>query len=203
MLHDAGRYDEAVIRLEEAVKRYADLSDTVQARYLLADSCRRIAMTRQDELAKDRSGSSREFQAKRIGEDFEKALAQYRTILEQLGGNRDAADLSDLEKHILRNSYFSVADVLYAEGKYEEAVKAYYIAINRYQNRPEILDAYVQIANAYRRLARPHDAVNALHQAELLLSRMKPEVPFDQTSIYSRGQWSQRLLQLQEIAKRG
>ena len=47
-----------------------------------------------------------------------------------------------------------------------------------------MLDAYVQIANAYRRLDKPQDADNALQQAKLLLARMKPEVPFDETSIY-------------------
>jgi TolA-binding protein len=197
LLHGAGRYAEAARRLEEAVQRYPDLSEAIFARYLLADSCRRLAFAMQDDLQKDLSGSSRATQMKQIREDFEKALAQYRIIQEKLGGNRDLAELSALDKTMLRNSIFSIGDVLYAEGEYPSAIKAYYVATNRYQNRPEVLDAYVQIANAYRRLDKPQEANNALQQAKLLLSRMKPEVPFDEVSIYTRNQWSKRLEELQ------
>jgi lipopolysaccharide biosynthesis regulator YciM len=86
--------------------------------------------------------------------------------------------------------------VLFAEGDFAAAIKAYYIAANRYQNRPEVLDAYVQISNAYRRLDKPADAHNALQQAKLLLARMKPEVPFADASIYTRDQWAKRLDEL-------
>jgi TolA-binding protein len=193
ILHSAGRYDDAARRLEEVVKRYPDLPETISARYMLADSCCRMAFAMQDELKKDLAGSSRPTKTKRIQEYFEKALEQYRFIQEKLGGSRDLAELSSLDKTMLRNSIFSIGDVLFAEGDYDAAIKAYYIAANRYQNRPEVLDAYVQIANAYHRLDKPQDAHNALQQARLLLARMKPEVSFNEASIYSRDQWSKRL----------
>ena len=202
ILHDAGRYAEAATRLEEAVKRYPDAPETIQARYLLADSCRRLALGMQDELKKDLTGSSRATQLKRIGEHFEKALAQYRLVEEKLSG-RDLAELSPLEKTMLRNAVFSIGDVLYAEGEYAAAIKAYFIAANRYQNRPEVLDAYVQIANAYRRLDNPQDAHNALQQAKLLLARMKPDVSFHETSIFTRDQWSKHLDELLASAAKG
>jgi TolA-binding protein len=198
LLHNSGRYTEAARRLEEAITRYPDLPETIQSRYLLADSCRRIAFAMQDKLKKDVTGSSRETQSKLIRDNFEKSLAQYRTIQEKLGGDRDLAELSVLEKTILRNAIFSIGDVLFAEGEYDRAIKAYSIATNRFQNRPEVLDAYVQIANAYRLLDKPHEANNALAQAKLLLSRIKPDVSFKETSIYTRDQWSKRLDELQE-----
>jgi TolA-binding protein len=198
MLHDAGRYAEAARRLDEALKRYPGLPETISARYLLADSCRRLALAMQDDLKKDLDGSSRATQSKRIRENFNTALEQYRTVLEKLGGNRDLAELTPLDVTMLRNAVFSIGDVLYAEGEYAAAIKAYFVAANRYQNRPEVLDAYVQIANAYRRLDKPQDAGNALRQAKLLLARMKPEVPFAAVSIYTRDQWSKRLDELQK-----
>jgi TolA-binding protein len=196
ILHGAGRYEEAARRLEEAVKRYPDLPETISARYLLADSCSRLAYAMQDELKKDLAGSSRPMQTKRIQEDFDKALEQYRFIQDKLGSARDLAELSALDKTMLRNSIFAIGDVLFAEGDFAAAIKAYYIAANRYQNRPEVLDAYVQISNAYRRLDKPADAHNALQQAKLLLARMKPEVPFADASIYTRDQWAKRLDEL-------
>jgi TolA-binding protein len=193
ILHGAGRYDEAARRLEEAVKRYPDLPETIFARYLLADCCSRLAYATQEELRKDLAGSSRPTQTKRIQEDFDRALEQYRFIQEKLGGARDLAELSLLDKTMLRNSIFAIGDVLFAEADYPAAIKAYYVAANRYQNRPEVLDAYVQIANAYRRLDKPADAHNALQQAKLLLARMKPEVSFTEVSMYTRDQWNKRL----------
>jgi TolA-binding protein len=200
ILHDAGRYAEASRRLEEAVERYPELPETIQARYLLADSCSHIAMTAEDDLKKDLSGSSRATQTKIIHENYEKALEQYQIIRDKLGNNRDLAELSPSDKTMLRNSIFAIGDVLFAEGRYEAAIKAYDVATNRYQNRPEVLAAYVQKSNAYQRLDRPQDAHNALLQAKLLLERMKPDVPFDDVSIYSRQQWNDRL---QELIARG
>jgi tetratricopeptide (TPR) repeat protein len=196
ILHSAGRYADAARRLNEAIERYPDLPETIQARYLLADSCCRIAVAAEDELKKDLAGSSQATQSKIIKDNYQKALEQYQIVRDKLGGVRDLNELSPLDKTMLRNSIFAIGDVLYAMGDYEAAYKAYYVATNRYQDRPEVLSAYVQISNAYRKLNRPQDAHNALLQAQLLLERMKPEVTFDETSIYSRDQWSTRLKEM-------
>ena len=45
LLHLAGRDAEAVARLEEALRRYPDAPQAIAARYLLADSSRRLAIT--------------------------------------------------------------------------------------------------------------------------------------------------------------
>jgi TolA-binding protein len=197
VLHRSGRYDEAERRLEEAVKRYPDLPETIEARYLLADSYCRLAYAMQDELNKDVAGSSRATKTKQIRGDFDKALEQYHLLQQKLESRRGVAEMSPSENAMLRNSFFAVGDVLYTEGEYAAALKAYSLAANRYQNRPEVLDAYVQMANCYRQLDKAEDAYNTLQQAKLLLARMKPEVPFAGTSIYTREEWSKRLDELQ------
>jgi tetratricopeptide (TPR) repeat protein len=196
ILHEAGRYADAARRLSEAVERYRDLPETTEARYLLADSCFRIAVAAEDELKKDLAGSSRAAQSKIIQENYGKALEQYQIVREKLSGVRDLNELTPLEKTMLRNSIFSIGDVLYAMGDYEAAIKAYRVATNRYQDRPEVLDAYVQLYNAHRKLDQLSDAHNALLQAQLLLERMRPEVSFADTSIYSREQWRERLKEM-------
>jgi tetratricopeptide (TPR) repeat protein len=193
LYHLAGRYADAARRLNEIVQRYPDLPETLLSRYLLADSCRHLGMAMQDDLKKDISGSSLATQSKQIAENYARALEQYRFIVEKLGGNHDAAEMSDVEKAVLRNSYFSIGYVLFAAGDYQASVKALFAAVNRYQNRPEMFDAYVQIASAYRLLGKPDEAENALTQAKLLLARMKPETSFRETSIYSRDEWNNRL----------
>ena len=97
---------------------------------------------------------------------FSQALEQYQRVQESLG-KRDRAELSAGQKAILRNCCFAIGEILYAEEDYAAAVKAYFAAANRYQGRPESLDAYLQIAKAYRRLHKPEEAQNALQQAKI------------------------------------
>ena len=80
-----------------------------------------------------------------------------------------------------------------AQGDYEAALKAYSTAVIRYQNCPEVLEAYVQIADAYRNLNKPQEAKDALEQAKFALARMKPDAAFETTTNYTRKEWAQRL----------
>lgn len=193
LLYAEGRYADAARRLEEAAKRYPDLPETIQVRYLTANCYYKMAAAVQDKLNKGPAGDSGAILDKQIQELYSKALEQYKQVQETLVKDRDSAELSDQRKMILRNCYFAVGDVLFAQADYEAAVKAYSAAVNRYQNYPEALNAYVQIANAYRRLDKPKDAKNALQQAKFALNRMKPDLAFEKTTNFNRKQWAERL----------
>ena len=112
-------------------------------------------------------------------------------MLNALAKVRDAGELDPLDKAILRNSCFAVGNVLSAQGDYEAALKAYSTAVIRYQNCPEVLEAYVQIADAYRNLNKPQEAKDALEQARFALARMKPDAAFETTTNYTRKEWAQ------------
>jgi tetratricopeptide (TPR) repeat protein len=188
-----GRYAEAVRRLEEFANRYPDLPDTARARYLTANCYYKLAVEARDKLNKDQTGNSGAVPAKQIQELYSKALEQYKQVQETLAKDRDNAELTPVGKAILRNCYFAVGNVLFAQGDYEAAVKAYSTAANRYQNSPEVLEAYVQIASAYRNLNKHREAKNALQQAKFALGRIKPDAAFENTTNYNRKQWADRL----------
>src|SRR5690606_20456438 len=87
------------------------------------------------------------------------AITAYEKLIEQLTAreNRIAPDakvteLTEVEQAILRNAYFGRADALFDLERYEEAIRAYTMAANRYQNEPAALEAFVQIAGCHRRL---------------------------------------------------
>jgi tetratricopeptide (TPR) repeat protein len=193
LLHAQGRYADAARRLEEYVKRYPDLPDAIQARYLTANCYYKLAVENQNKLKKDLIGNTGAVLTKQIQEQYSKALDEYKQVQETLAKDRDNAELDPLQKAILRNCCFAVGNVLFAQGDYEAAVKAYSTAVNRYQNCPEVLDAYVQIAGAYRNLNKFREAKNAIEQAKFALGRMKPDLAFESTTNYSRKQWAQRL----------
>ncbi len=94
---------------------------------------------------------------------------------------------------MLRNCYVALGDIEFDRGHYEAAINAFSAATNRYRDYPEVLEAYVQIANAYRRLNKPVEARATLEQARAVLARMKPDLNFTRSTNYTREQWSTRL----------
>lgn len=195
LLHIEGRYEEAVRRLEEAVapERYPDAPQALQARYLIADSYRRMAKSAQEKLHGGAGSASRVIHPKEIAENFDKALHWYEQVRKILNHRQQSAELTPLEKAMLRNCYFAVGDLEFSQGHYEAAIKAYSTATNRYQDHPEVLVAYMQIANAYRRLNKDAEARSTLQQAKVVLGRMKPDADFTKATNYDRQQWSELL----------
>jgi tetratricopeptide (TPR) repeat protein len=124
---------------------------------------------------------------------FGKALQIYQQTQEALLRREEAGDLTPLESSILRNTYFAAAGLLYAMGRYEEAINAYQSITSKYQNRPEVLQAYLQLSECYRQLNRPAEAHSALEQAKIVLKRLKPDLPFVETTSYTAQQWSDLL----------
>jgi TolA-binding protein len=86
-----------------------------------------------------------------------------------------------------------LADTLFDLGKYDEAIQAYSSATNRYQQRPEALEAFVQIASCYRQLNEPAKARGTLEQAKVVLRRIPADADFAKTTRYSRDEWSSLL----------
>lgn len=193
LLHRSGRYEEAIRRLEEAVKRYGDSRQALSARYLIADCYRQNARAEAAKLEKDLVEEARVTRAKRIHDSLSASLEQYRQAQEGLLRFQEGHDLGPLEKAMLRNCYFNIGSLHFELGQYDAAVKAYGMAANRYQSSPEVLDAYVQMARAYRQLNRPTEARATLEQAKVVLNRMKPQVAFQATTNHSREEWVELL----------
>jgi TolA-binding protein len=192
LLHGQGRYGEAIRRLEEAAVRYPDAPQALQAHYLIADAAQRSARAVQAGLNQEVSAVARAEGAAEKARLLEKALAEYRAIQDSLA-RREERDLPPLGRAILRNSRFAVGEVCLGLERYEQALQAYASAAHRYPNRPEVLDAYVQISNVYRRLERPAEARTSLEQARAALRRFPGDVRFETTTNYDRRQWGQIL----------
>jgi tetratricopeptide (TPR) repeat protein len=185
LLAEQGRWAEAMRRLEEAVTRYGDAPQAIEARYLIAVSACRAAMALR-EPAGAGPRPRREAEAKPL---WEKAVAAYRGVRDALAG-RDPQELSGAEQAMLRNCRFALGEVYAALGRHEEAVAAYTEAANAYPDRPEVLEAYVSLAKVYRGMDRAGQARTSLEQARLALARIPGNARFDETTNYSRTQWN-------------
>lgn len=196
LLHREGEYEAATERLREAIQRYPDSPRAVEAEYLLADCCRLTAKRLEEKLRQDRVENIRLARSKQTRELLDAALVRYRTIQEKLARRQETDELSDLQKKTLRNCYFMIGQMLFELGQYDDAAKAYVMVTNRYQSAPEVLDAYLQLARTYWRLDKAAEARGTLQQAKIVLGRMKSDVPFEETTNYSRRQWTTLLEQL-------
>jgi outer membrane protein assembly factor BamD (BamD/ComL family) len=186
-------FQEAIGLLDEAIRRYPQAEQAIEARYLLADSHRQAANWPRRRLESAAIEASKAPLVKQMQEELEAAAKEFSALIAELGNDRDGKGQSPLEQSILRNSYFGRADSLFDMGHYDEAAEAYSAATNRYQNEPESLSAYVQIAACYRRQDRQSEVRGTLEQARLVLARIRKDADFLRTTPYSRDEWNNLL----------
>ena len=199
MLYAARRYPEAVVRLEEIIQRYADDPKTTSAHYLLAECHRRGARQADEQRRQNPARTGSAAQMEEIHGQLRKSLEQYKLVQAALGRRDEGRDLTALDKAMLRNAYLAIGGIYFDLGEYPAAVKAYSAAVNRYQHHPEVLEAYVQLAAAYRQLDKQAEARSTLEQAKVALGRIKADAPFNETTNYNRQQWSERLSTLTRL----
>ncbi|HEY2762346.1 MAG TPA: hypothetical protein VGI75_16420, partial [Pirellulales bacterium] len=181
-------YQEAIPRLEEAVARYPDAPQTIEARYLTVEAYHGLARDAEKLRDADTVESARSAHAKQMQEDLMAALAHLEPLQSLLTRDR-ANDASPPEKAVLRNCYFSHGAILYKLGRYDEAIRQYLTAANTYRNEPESLEALLQVAACYRELKQPVAARGAIAQAKAALAKIDKQADFLATTNYSRDEW--------------
>jgi tetratricopeptide (TPR) repeat protein len=181
---------DAIRILDEAIRRYPQAAQAVEARYLLAESHRQAAKWPRKRLELATIEASKAPLVRQMRNELDAAVAEYETLITKLSGEGEGAGLVPLDQSILRNSFFARADALFDLGRYDDAAEAYSAATNRYQNEPESLSAYIQIASCYRRQNRTSEARGTLEQARLVLQRIRKDADFKKTTPYSRDEWN-------------
>ena len=187
------RHQEAIDVLSEAVARYPQSRPSIEARYLIAEEFRRAAKVPQQKAQSDTIETARVAHLREVQKYLTAAIEHYEDAQRILNRQRELESLTPLEQAILRNSYFAVGMALFDLGRYEDAIRAYSTATNRYQHAPEVLEAFVQIAGCYRRLSRPMEARGAVRQAKVVLSRLPEQAPYEQATNFTRKQWTELL----------
>jgi tetratricopeptide (TPR) repeat protein len=103
LLHLVGRYDEAIASLDEAVARYPEAPEAVEARYLLAESYRRAAQKPKEKLQSATIESARIAHARQMQQLLASAVAHYEQVQDTLIRREEQTELTSLEQTILRN----------------------------------------------------------------------------------------------------
>jgi tetratricopeptide (TPR) repeat protein len=196
-LHDAGKYTEAIVKLEEAVSRYPDAPQALLARYTIARSFQNAAEEPAEKARLAKTENERQKNRKLRDQNLEAALKTYSDVQRRItleGRNVE----SELTKTLLRNCYMMQGSVLFQLRRYEEARKAYANVSTLYQHDPFVLESFVHIANCWHRLNQTLNARQTIAQAKLVLERLPADANFQQATNFSRQQWG---LLLDEMAK--
>src|SRR5690606_579387 len=84
LLNGVGKYEEAIGYLNEAIARYPNMPQAIEAQYLVAESYREAARVPQEKLQSAEIESVRAAQSKQMRELLEGSLTNYRSVLELL-----------------------------------------------------------------------------------------------------------------------
>jgi len=101
--------------------------------------------------------------------------------------------LDTLGKRLLKSASFGIAHLLYLTEEYDEAIKAYHEAVNRYPQCTEVLIAYMKMSGCYERLGKKNEAKSMLEQAKIILKQMPDSVFDTKASNLGREEWNRWL----------
>ncbi|MCK4871302.1 MAG: tetratricopeptide repeat protein [Phycisphaerales bacterium] len=189
MHYTAGEFPQAIERLEEALARYPDDRLASELKFKLADAYRLEAGRIDDALDEAMPQSEADLLTATRTENLKRAAVLYENTRTELSA-RDQGRLTDVQRNMLRDSFFHCGDCAYQLGEYEEAIERYNIAIAQYADDPASLVASVQKVNAFIALGRMKEASTA-HQAARVRLQSVPDEAFenDQFLLMTREQW--------------
>lgn len=164
-------------RLGHASTRYTDSPRYFDARYIMAHA-NRLAASTYKALAEENDAII-ESKRRQLLTDWRDLLVdtlqQYATLRDEVTQSQEVFESLEEYESLVRNCVFGEADTLFDLGEWEQAAAAYRSAAGRYMNKPEALEALVQLANCNRQLNNPGEAKKNLTQAEQVLTRIGPE----------------------------
>ncbi|MFA5865078.1 MAG: tetratricopeptide repeat protein [Phycisphaerae bacterium] len=181
-----GEYEPCVGRLEEALERYPNDRSEPQARFLIAQSYRKIADETEEKIAETDNKEIKNVLVRSRQENLQRAQELYRLAIPVF---EKMPTRTELEDTYLQLAYVYTADSLYDLNHYDQAIKAYEQVIERYERTPIALDSYLQIANCYQRLGQLGKIKAVLERMKWLLKQIPDQSLAKSGKPFSREDW--------------
>lgn len=175
LTYGAGRYDEAIRRLEEALLLLRNDSRASAIRYKLADSHRLEAASLAQQILMPMPDWERRGKDEARRTHLARAIELFQQVRNALSAG-DATRLSLAERLYLRNAHFYLGDCAFDLGDYESAIRHYDAARERHPRDPASLVAMTQIVNAYLAQGDKKRAWTANERAKRFYASLPPTV---------------------------
>lgn len=186
-------YEEATKRLREYVDRYPNSDNIHEARYLLARSLQNMADQPLREMKDAKTDNAREELKRKQFAYLKMAYDQFLLLSRELRRLESLDRLDELGKSLLKSTSFGMAHMLYLTEDYEEAIKYYHDAVNRYPQCTEVLIAYMKMSGCYESLGKKNEAKSMLEQAKIILKQMPDSVFESKATNLGREEWNRWL----------
>jgi tetratricopeptide (TPR) repeat protein len=189
LLHESGRYEEAIGTLEEAIERYPNDRHRLVAQYEIGESYRRWAGELLGRAQDARTESERKKRYQLAMDHLNTALAHFEEVQVSITFKTHDIHADPLLGTMLRNCYMLEGTVLFDLKKYKEAIEAYSNVASLYPDDPFVLETFVQISNCWRRLKKDDNARGAIKQAQIALDGLPATADFTSTTALNRDEW--------------
>ncbi|MEE2681224.1 MAG: hypothetical protein VX641_02510 [Planctomycetota bacterium] len=188
LMHESELHEDAIARLDEAVRRYPADDRLPEAAFMLGSSLESMAATeRGRELDRAFSPSVRERARAAWLAHTEAAILAFEQVV-AVFADSDEALLEPGQARMLRDARVGCANGLLDLGRYLEAIELYEQIERRYRAETTSLDALIRLNEAWTALNRPAEAEKA-HSRAVLRLRQLPEDVFA-SSRFDRSGWS-------------
>lgn len=186
-------YEEATNRLREYVDRYPNSEMIHEARFLLSRSLQNLADQPHQEMKSAKTENAKQELKKKKIAFLKKAIEQLQLLNRELRTLEGQDQLDTLGKRLLKSTCFGTAHLLYLTEDYDEAIKAYHEAVNRYPQSTEVLIAYMKMSGCYESLGKKNEAKSMLEQAKIILKQMPDKVFESRATNLGREEWNRWL----------
>ncbi len=187
------QFDDSIRLLEEFRDRYPSAQETAEVRFHLARALQKSAEIPEARWKTAETDIARHEFRKQMQDRLERAVRELQALQTLLLARQGSGQLDQPGQIMLRNCFFEIANCYFLMGRYEPAIAAYSTSAGRYQQEPDSLTAYVQIANCYEHLQKPAEAQSTLAQAQLILKQLPDEAFSSEPSAMSRSEWQRWL----------
>jgi tetratricopeptide (TPR) repeat protein len=187
-----GDFAGAIQLLNEAATRFPETIQLDGVRYELAEAFRQDAREILKTLGEAMPDARRQSLVSARTERLQRAAELYDETRKSLE-TRDPARLTKLESLHLRNSSFYVADCRFELRDYENAIRLYDAAREKYSSDPASLVAMVQIVNAYVEQGDMKRAATAQERARRFYDSLPVSAWSDPNLPMSRDDWARWL----------
>jgi tetratricopeptide (TPR) repeat protein len=189
LLHEQGKYEEAIDTLENAVERYPSDPQRLVAQYMIGESYRRWAQDFLNDARRATTVTEHDKLFQEASKRLSTAFSHFEDVQRTITLKTHDIHGDPLMGTMLRNCYMLEGAVLFDLQKYKEAIEAYSNVSSLYPDEPFVLETFVQIANCWRRLNKHENARGAVQQAQIALDRLPPHSDFASATVLNRDEW--------------
>ncbi len=179
-------YERCVGRLEEALERYPGNHDGAEARFLIAQSYRKIAEQTGDKIAKTTDKQLKAALLRSRQDNLQRAQELYQFAIPVFEKMSHPGKVDEI---YLQLAYMYSAECLYDLSRFDQAIKGYELVIEKYERTPMALDSYLQIANCYQILGQRGKIKAVLERMKWLLKQIPDQALAESGKPFSRQDW--------------